>query len=180
MEYALRFVAEHNQLDFNKDFKYLGEKQPHEFNEYIKENMNHTQVGVIFCNGDIEILRDFKIPCYFERHTDRKLLFYTILYNATIAQASKLGADFQVAEEKDPVAAALKVSMDNGIVRYFARHDKDGNVRKNIDESKLPLYTVFTQDFPKTFFRFFVGADMTNRLGAFHYFIPYMVNDREY
>ena len=168
IDYVLDFVAERNDLNRETDFNYLGEIEPPEFSGYLRNNMNHTKIGILFCTGEWTLQERLKIPCHFETHTDKKLIFYSIIYNTTRAFASNFGKSFQTADAKDPVAASLKMSIDNGIARYFAKE----NTKK---EDSLPLFEIFTQDFPKTYFRFFVGVDMVSRVGPFHYFIPFMV-----
>ena len=156
-------MAKANNLEIAQDIKYLGEIRPCDFMEYLSKNANHTGIGLIFCTEKWAINENLAFPCHFDQTTQKKLILYSIVYNTTLSFESYFGKDYEVALAKDPVAAALKISIDNGIAQYFS------------DERASPQFDIYSEDYPKTFFRFFLDADMCNRVGAFHYFIPFMV-----
>jgi hypothetical protein len=157
-------IAKSNGLEKSRDIKYLGETSPSLFMDHLAKNANHTGVGLLFCTENWQLNENLTFPCYFEQTVNKKLILYSIIYNTTLSFESYFGKDYEIALGKDPIAAALKISIDNGIAQYFSK------------EGTAVHFDIFSQDYPKTFFRFFLDADMCNRVGAFHYFIPFMVN----
>lgn len=101
------------------------------------------------------------------------------MYNDTFFLSSPLGTDYTYAFQKDPHAMKFKTSLDNGIAAYFSK-DETGLGQHYLDldpkDEELPKISLTWQDFPKTFFRFFLGVDVVNYVGAFYFFLPFMIN----
>jgi hypothetical protein len=93
------------------------------FYQYLQENENKTQIGVIFCTSEWVLFKNMgvSIPCRFdELKNENKLIFYTIVFNWTLSFKSPFLQNLQSSWTKDMYAARLKISIDNGIANYFA------------------------------------------------------------
>lgn len=177
---VMDYVAKTNNLQMDTDVKYIGEKNQKEFSEYLMENINQTQLGVIFCTGAWNLLDYATVPCHFSTETDKKLIMYNIVYNVSEYIRPPHGDDFRISHPKDPEATGLKISLDNAILAYFSI-DKEAKGDREIDlftedNSLYPKITVEAQDFPKTHFRFLIGSDVINVFGCLQFAIPYMLN----
>lgn len=172
------YVAKANDLDNEKDVSYLGEIHPKEFGNYLNANINKTQVGVIFCTEEWKLENGLSIPCRPEKVTDKKLVFYSIVFNMTSFIASPVGDDFRIGHPKHPIASSLKLWLDNGIIAYFSQDDDatgDEYIALDPEDKTLPKMEITSQGFPKTHFRFWMGADLVSSLGTLMFFLPFMV-----
>jgi len=167
----MKHVATENDLVFNKDVNYFKISGPQDYRENLVKYPNQTFLGVIFCNTEWKYSEDISIPCKFETKTDKKLIFYNIVYNETHALNSPLGGDYKIVFPKDHMAIQLKLSIDNGVLKYF----KPSGDEKSLTPAPIPKMEIKVQDFPKIAFRFWVGSDVVSTLGAFQFFIPYIV-----
>ena len=173
----MNYVAKDNGLA-DKDVKYLGEITQGEFSDYIQQNTNKTQLGVIFCTSEWDIKGIANVPCKFETQTDKKLIMYNIIMNITEYIRPPAGDDFRIAHPKHPFASSLKLSLDTAIISYFnidqdAKGDRDIDLYANKEEN--PMIQIDTQDFPKTHFRFLIGGDVVTLFGGLQFAVPYMV-----
>jgi len=162
----MNYVAKENDLEFDKDVNYFKISKAQEFRENLLQYPNQTFIGVIFCNTEWRYSDDINIPCKFETKTNQKLVFYNLVYNETHALNSPLGGDYKIVFPKDHTAIQLKLSVDNGILKYFHGSNRE-------DYAKMDIKI---QDFPKIAFRFWVGSDLVSTLGAFQFFIPYIIH----
>ena len=174
----MNYVTKVNQLTPGKDVKYLKDITQDSFTQYFNDNLNKTQIGVIFCTSQWVVGDFISIPCKFETQTEKKLILYNIAFNVTEFIRPPIGDDFKVAHPKHPFAASLKLALDNGIISYFnidkeAKGDKEIDLISNIKSQ--PRIEIETQDFPKTHFRFVIGVDVVTLFGCLQFAIPYMV-----
>jgi hypothetical protein len=174
----MNYVAKINGLEKDKDVKYLGETTTKDFSDHLRNNLNKTQIGVIFCTSSWTIMNIANVPCTLETQADKKLVMYNIIYNISEYIKPPIGDDFRIAHPKHPHAASLKLSLDNAIVAYFTI-DQEAKGDKDIDLSavsqRLPKMTADYQDFPKTHFRFLMGSDVIHIFGCLQFGIPFMV-----
>jgi len=173
------YVARTNGLEMEKDVKYIGQTSQKDFSSYLMDNLNKTELGVIFCTGAWNLLDYATIPCHFSTETDKKLIMYNIIYNVSEYIRPPAGDDFKIAHPKHPSATSLKIALDNAIIAYYTL-DQDAKGDKEIDLLAEGLPTppkiqVEAQDFPKTHFRFLIGSDVVNVFGCLQFAIPYMV-----
>lgn len=105
------------------------------------------------------------IPCQFERITQKKLIFYTIIYNYTLLYKTPYLSDFRMAYPKDAYATSLKRSLDNAIMNEFINGTEDHQY----------LY-VSEQSYPRIPNRFIEGIDVAGNYGAYYFFAPYLLN----
>ena len=172
------YVTKTNGFEKDKDVKYVGSTTPRDFTNSLMNKLNYTQLGVIFCTSEWDILGMANIPCQFQTKTDKKLIMYSLVYNITEYIKPPAGDDFRVAHPKHPFAANLKLSLDNAIISYFSI-DKEAKGDRNIDlvaeAQNLPKMRADYQDFPKTHFRFMIGSDVVTLLGCLQFAIPFMV-----
>ena len=157
----------------------MGELQPAAFQTYLRNNSNHTQLGIIFCNSEWPVNDLLSIPCHFARNTSKKLVFYSIIYNATDIFYNIYATNNQGPQPTHPIATSLKLSMDNAILSYFSV-DKEGKgdvqLNLNPNDANIPkLRNITKQEYPRSFSRFFIGVDMVTTTGALQFFVPYMV-----
>jgi len=180
MHSVIDYVAQENNLTRENDINFLGSVQPAAFQNYLRNNSNHTQLGVIFCNSEWPITDSFSLPCQFARNTSKKLVFYSIIYNATELFYSIYATNNQGPQPTHPIATSLKLSMDNAILSYFSVDKKgkgDQNLTLNPYDTNIPkLRNITKQEYPRSFSRFFIGIDMVTTTGALQFFVPYMVN----
>lgn len=177
----MNYVAQDNNLTNEKDLKFMGSIQPSNFTDYLNANLNRTQLGVIFCNSEWAISENLTIPCQFERNTAKKLIFYSIVYNASQIFSSFYTLNTQGAQPTDPLAASLKISLDNAIIAYF-QQDTLGKGDKEIilnpsDPNTPKIRNVNKSEFPRSFLRFMIGVDLVTSTGALQFFVPYMVRN---
>ena len=167
MHEVMKNVAIENDLVFNQDVNYFKISKPQDYRDNLIRYPNQTYIGVIFCNTEWKYSEDISIPCRFETKTNKKLVFYNIVYNETHALNSPLGGDYKIAFPKDHMTVQLKLSIDNGILTHF---------KQNNNQLPAPKMEIKIQDFPKIAFRFWVGSDVVSTLGAFQFFIPYIIH----
>lgn len=171
----MEYVAKSNDLLMDKDIKYLEITHPQNYTDHLLKYSNQTYLGVIFCNTKWPLIDEVSIPCQFETKTSKKLVFYNLAYNTSHFLNSPLGGSYKMAFPKDPTATQLKLSIDNGILAYFSK-DSAEIANQQINEiSNYPIMDVKIQDFPKLAWRFWQGTDMVSAMGAFLFFIPYIV-----
>jgi len=174
----MNYVASENGLKMGEDVVYHQITSPKDYSKYLMDNLNKTDLGVIFCTSEWKLFDTVALPCKFETQTDKKLVMYNILYNVSEYIRPPAGDDFKIAHPKHPFAASLKISIDNGIIGYFSI-DKEakGNLPLDLTDKKynLPKIRAETQDFPKTHFRFVMGSDVLSLFGCLQFGIPYMV-----
>ena len=61
----MKYVAQENSLEYNKDVKLLTIGHTNAYLEYLKKNLNKTKFGVVFCLDSLEYF-NVTIPCTFE------------------------------------------------------------------------------------------------------------------
>lgn len=169
----MKMVAEINELEFNKDVKLLTTGTPQDFTSYLEQNLNQTQIGVIFCTSKWPISTVYNMPCRFEQLVGQKLIFYSIVYNNTLLWRSPYVSNFKQAHSKDAYAFGLKLSIDNALFNYFSKDRSELDVKKDARNLKM---NVTHQDYPKVVSRFYEGYDVAAQYGAFYFFIPYMIS----
>jgi hypothetical protein len=179
MKSVMQYVAKDNGLTEENDLKNIGEIQPSSFQQYLHNNTNQTQLGVIFCNTNWTITQDLVIPCTFSQKTSKKLVFYSIVYNVTELLASIYSTNFQGVQPTSPAASSLKMSLDSAIFSYFSI-DKEGTGTLDLeldpeDENMPKIRNATKQEYPRSFLRFFIGIDIVTATGALQFFVPYMV-----
>jgi len=177
---VIDYVAKDNNLTRQNDVQYLGEIQPVHFQDHLKNNSNYTQIGVIFCNSEWPVKDDIVIPCQFARNTSKKLVFYSIVYNATEIFYSIYAKNDQSPQPTHPIATSLKISVDNAIFSYFSI-DKLGKGDQELvldpqDPNAPKMRNLDKQEYPRSFSRFFIGIDVVTMTGALQFFVPYMIN----
>lgn len=171
----MEYVAKTNDLEMDQDIKYLEITHPQNYTDYLLQYPNQTYLGVIFCNTKWPYTDQVSVPCQFETKTSKKMVFYNLVYNTSHFLNSPLGASFKVAFPKDFVATQLKLSLDNGILAYFSKATEEITNKDTNEYSNTPLMDIEVQDFPKLAFRFWQGSDIVSTMGAFQFFIPYIV-----
>lgn len=175
----MKYVAKDNNLSMDHDIKYLQEIAPSDFSDYLRNNSNRTELGVLFCNSEWPIADGISIPCQFSRTINKKLIFYSIIYNATEIFSTIYTKNSQGAQPTHPAASSLKVSLDSALFAYFAE-DKTGTGNLDLDldpeDTSLPkIRNLVKQEFPRSFSRFFIGIDIVTASGALQFFVPFMV-----
>ncbi len=100
-------------------------------------------IGVIFCTSVWPIYENIvTLPCTFDDlEGQKKMIFYTIMYNYTLSYKNPFFQDLKASHSKDPYALRLKQSIDNGLMQYFQEYDIDFS-RKTKDE-KLDFKKLF-------------------------------------
>ena len=63
---------------------------------------------------------DFYMPCKFDYHPEKKVIFYTLLYNLSLQENAFLKS-YNVPFGKDNNLLALKTTMDNVILELQSR-----------------------------------------------------------
>jgi len=170
----MKMVAEINELEFGKDVKLLTSGKPHDFTHYLENNMNLTQIGVIFCTSEWPISDVYNLPCKFEQLVGQKLIFYSIVYNNSLLWKSPFVSSWKAAHSKDAYAFGLKYSIDNALFYYFSKDRSELDEKTDAKNLKM---NITHQDYPKVVSRFYQGYDVASQYGAFYFFIPYMVLD---
>lgn len=56
---------------------------------------------------------------------EKRVVFYTIMYNYTLLYRSPYFSDIKISYPKDAYATALKVSLDNAILKEFSGQIRD-------------------------------------------------------
>lgn len=103
----MEIVARKNDLEFGTDIKQLTVGKSSDLRDYINSNINKTNYAVLFCadnwNEQVEfemvdnsnlynfsmseaerkkkVTYDFYMPCKFEKHPDKQMIFYSLFYN---------------------------------------------------------------------------------------------------
>ncbi len=162
----------------------MGEIEPSKFQDHLKNNSNYTQIGVLFCNSEWPIKGDLAIPCQFARNATKKLVFYSIVYNATEIFYQIYGKNDQSPQPTHPIATSLKISLDNAIFAYFSV-DKLATGEQELvldpnDPDAPKMRNLNKQEYPRSFSRFFIGIDVVTMTGALQFFVPYMVMTIEF
>lgn len=165
-------VAEINDLEFGKDVKLLTTGKPQDFNLYLENNMNMTQIGVIFCTSEWPISDLYNFPCHFEQLVGQKLIFYSVVYNNSLLWKSPFVSNWKAAHSKDAYAFGLKFSIDNALFNFFSKNQSQLDPKTDARNIKM---NITHQDYPKVVSRFYQGYDVAAQYGAFYFFIPYMV-----
>jgi len=177
---VIDYVAKDNNLTRTNDVQHLGEIQPSKFQDHLKNNSNYTQIGVLFCNGEWPVKDDVVIPCQFARNATKKLVFYSIVYNATEIFYQIYGKNDQGPQPTHPIATSLKISLDNAIFAYFSVDTlATGEQELVLDPNDLnapKMRNLNKQEYPRSFSRFFIGIDVVTMTGALQFFVPYMIN----
>ena len=165
-------VAEINDLEFGKDVKMLSSGTPLDFTHYLENNLNLTQIGVIFCTSEWPISSFYNLPCKFEQLVGQKLIFYSIVYNNSLLWKSPFVSNWKAAHSKDAYAFGLKYSIDNALFQYFSKDNSELDIKSDAKHIKM---NITHQDYPKVVSRFYQGYDVAAQYGAFYFFMPYMV-----
>lgn len=168
----MNMVAEINDLEYGTDVKLLSTGTPQDFNNYLENHLNQTQIGVIFCTSQWPISGVYNLPCRFEQLVGQKLIFYSIVYNNTLLWKSPFVQNWKAAHSKDAYAFGLKYSIDNALFNYFSKNISELDPKKDSRNLKMKITH---QDYPKVVSRFYQGYDVAAQYGAFYFFIPYMV-----
>ena len=142
----MNIVADKNDLEFGKDVKQLTVGKSADLRDYMQANENKTYYAVLFCaenwNEQVEfetfsnenlynftmteaekkktVTLDFYMPCKFEKHPDKQMIFYSVFYNISfIPNTFFLPPD--IPEVKDLNLLTLKVSIDNAVLEQKAK-----------------------------------------------------------
>lgn len=78
-------VAVKNSLIFKKDVKLLTTGDVSHFYDYLNNNPNMTWYSVVWCTSEWKVDDNFSLPCKFAEGSDKKMMFYTVFYNFTLA-----------------------------------------------------------------------------------------------
>jgi hypothetical protein len=159
----MKYVAQENSLEYNKDVKLLTIGDSNAYLEYLKKNLNKTKFGVVFCLDSLEYF-NVTIPCTFEYY-NYTFHMYTVLYNVTNSPNGFLSAA-ALPLPSYPELTKLKVDLDNAHLKYYA--DKRGL-------GFTPKINLTIQSNPITQSRFFEKSDVTSSIGAFYFFFPPMI-----
>ncbi len=180
MKSVIDYVALENNLTRDNDIKDMGIVKPAEFQEYLRNHSNHTQLGILFCNTEWPVNEYLAIPCQFSKNVSKTLVFYSIIYNTTELFYNIYATNNQEPQETHPIATSLKLSLDNAILNYFSIDSEgEGNLELSLnpEDPDVPkLRNIKKQQFPRSFSRFFIGVDMVTTTGALQFFVPYMVS----
>lgn len=104
------------------------------------------------------ILLDFYMPCKFDNHPEKNMIFYSILYNISL-QENAFFKSFQEPFNKDNNLLALKMSLDNSIIETKAKE-------RGMDV--IPEIEISYQAFPHVPDRMYTGADPIVMCGSFY------------
>lgn len=160
----MNYVADENNLEFNKDVKLLTVGNSSLFMDYLSNNQNKTKYGIVFCLDSLNFFNT-SIPCNFEFY-NATFHLYTMVYNITSApNGFLLGPNSPWPTY--PALAKLKTDMDNGYLKYYS--DLRGVF-------PAPKVNVSLQSFPITQNRFFDKADVVASSGAFYFFFPPIIS----
>lgn len=160
----MRFVANENNLEFDKDVKLLTIGNSSRFMDYISDNQNKTKFGVVFCMDSMNFFNT-SIPCNFEFY-NATFHLYTMIYNITTApNGFLLGPNSPWPTY--PELAKLKTDMDNAYLKYYS--DLRGI-------ELIPRLNTTLQSFPIAQNRFFDKADVVASSGAFYFFFPPIIS----
>jgi hypothetical protein len=159
----MNYVAKKNNLQFGQDVKQLAVGNSTSFTDYLENNLNKTQYGIVFCIDSMEFL-NISMPCRFE-FINKTFHLYTILYNVTNVPNGFLTSQ-SMPFPKDPKLSKLKLDMDNAFLEFYS--NKTGRVKP--PEIKLDL-----ESYPSIQNRFLEKADVVSSTGAFYFFFPPMI-----
>lgn len=145
----MHHIAEENDFEMGSDVKALTAGKSKDIKDYIESHLNQTQYIVVFCHefwsetleyktliegldGDdfgsksIEDRQEVKtnrlewnLPCHFEKDKEKDMFVYYLMYNVS-QSANNLYTALNSNLEKDPNLLALKLSVDNSILRFKA------------------------------------------------------------
>jgi len=160
----MKYVADENQLEFNKDVKLLTIGNSSRFTDYLAENQNKTKYGVVFCLDSLNLFNT-SIPCNFE-FFNATFNLYTLVYNISSAPNGFLAGP-NTPWPTYPALAKLKQDMDNGYMNYYS--DLRGI-------NPAPKLNLTLQSFPIAQNRFFSKADVVASSGAFYFFFPPVIS----
>ena len=111
MDYVMNYVAITNNLNIDDDIKFIGEGSPSILSDYLLSHLNQTQIGVIFCNTEWIIYGQISIPCKFQKNFNNKLIFYSIVYNASLFSSIAYFQDFSIGLHRDLVASRVNLTI---------------------------------------------------------------------
>lgn len=92
--HTMKHVAQEADLDFGTDVKLVSMGTPTDFKNYLDQNKNQTQYGVIFCTTEWldDVTTNITIPCVpdsINKAPSRiSTYFYTLVYNISTAPNS--------------------------------------------------------------------------------------------
>jgi hypothetical protein len=156
----MKYVAEANELDYDRDVKLVTIGNSSEFDNYLMNNKNKTKFGVVFCLDKLDFM-NISIPCNFE-FSSNTLHLYSIYYNVTNSPNGFLSS-FALPFPIDPLMTKLKLDLDNAYLDYYAK-------KNNLPD--IPHINATVSTFPLTENRFMQNADIVSSVGAFYFFFP--------
>eukprot|EP00357_Protocruzia_adherens_P001361 CAMPEP_0115019368 /NCGR_PEP_ID=MMETSP0216-20121206/29400_1 /TAXON_ID=223996 /ORGANISM="Protocruzia adherens, Strain Boccale" /LENGTH=942 /DNA_ID=CAMNT_0002390821 /DNA_START=13 /DNA_END=2841 /DNA_ORIENTATION=- len=169
VENVMDYIRKENDLPENQ-VRIVSDTSSQEFMDYLSQNQNKTQLGIIFCTSSWKVpSRDVNVPCLMPK-TNTPIYFYSLVYNLTLAPSSFLSG-MRVASARYPALLALKMSVDNALLNYFSTT----STPNQIPLSEIPKITATESLFPQVPSRFLQGYDVLSSSGAFYFFLPTMV-----
>jgi len=177
-----RTIAERNYMKFGSDVRIIGEGSPYDLQRHINQNPNTTQVYLVFCTDHWNVsLSDtassgpggdfsLNIPCKFEHMTDKQLVFYTLVVNATVGYSSPIFRSILYPLPYNPITVKTKKEVDQALMVYFGREAQN----KKIDEDFT--YEITTQGYPVSSQRIYRQFDFFSMRGSFFFYMPIAVS----
>ena len=159
----MKYVADDNNLEYNKDTKLLTIGTADLFSQHLINNKNKTKYGVIFCVQKMDYY-NVSIPCDFE-FENKTMHMYTLVYNITNAPNGFL-TTFHEPLPIDRDLLKLKISIDNAYLAFHSRIAGEPESKINIE----------TQPYPSSSNRFTEGANIIGVYGALYFFFPPVIS----
>ena len=181
-------IAKKNNLQPDVDVKMIGQGTPKDLQSYINANENKTQIFLVFCNTEWHVsLGDtqkegeagqptdlnLNIPCQFEHMSGKKLVFYTLVMNATMGYTSPIFRSFLYPMAYNPVSVNAKKEVDEALILHFGKESKSDLDHKITDDFK---YRVTSQGYPVSTQRIFENFDFFSMRGSFFFYMPIAVS----
>lgn len=75
---------------------------------------------MVWCTTEWEVNENFSIPCRYEHQTDKKMMLYSVFYNSSLEDDVFISG-FHKPTPRDPIMLQLKLSIDNGLMKYLGK-----------------------------------------------------------
>lgn len=160
-DYVVAHIAKSEDLTIGKSLKlYQGSL---EFIDFLYQNQNTTQVGIILCTDEIRLPIDWyvdSLPCGLTNGND---FIYSIVYNNTEIQLRAFAEFLPDFISKSAVGA--KLAVDNALFEYQSM--KTFGEKASIE--------LLVSSFPRSVSRFDKGYDLVSDGGPLYFFICPMI-----
>ena len=179
-------LAFKNSLKPDEDVKYIGQGSPADLQNYIDQNPNKTQIFAVFCTSKWEIsLRpdpnnqstklNISIPCTFDRIKSKKLVFYTLVMNASLGYSAVVFRSLLVPSPYNSLAINTKKEVDEVIMDYFGRSQSPASPLDS-EQGKTFRYEASYQGYPVSTQRIFKNFDFFSMRGSFFFYMPIAIS----